>query len=701
MVYYEIMNTPAKIRTALCLMGMGLFFQCAYVNTFYNAKVAFNTAYKEHMLFLRTRADTMDVLPDKITADYERAIQKSSKMMDVYPKAKKWHDDAIFLMGEAAYYKKEYDDAIRRMRRLQREFAESPFIPQSYLFMGKAYLENDNLVKAEETFKLILEKYPYLNNREEITLLLAQVAIRREGKAQAIELLEKTLQSVKAVDRKMEIYIKIANLYIDLKQYDRAIELLKKAPRKKDFSNLIYQIDLALLICHIEKGDYTESLRLANRMLQNKKYFRYIDEILVRQGKIFKKQGKINDAIVIFERITKDDAGVKAIRGEAWFELGQIYQHVKGDFEKAKECYQQAISLLSDPELRRIATERVQAIGGLKAMRDAAGAIVKDTAVADSARPVDIARYKLGETFWLCLEEPDSALLYFRRIITDPRADSSMVTRGLFAQAWILRHFKHDTLCADSLFKHIIKRCPHSVFAQKSQKELGQEITILTRSDSAHIAFIDAEKLYFDKSDALAACNAYLKLYKAYPDLPNVAAKSLYAAAWLCDHAMHKKKVSAQKFYTMLCETFPQSDLCTKEAKPRLKIFRDSLAAWDARRKLEPKDSSQSSESMQTSDTVLEESHDLPEELKRSAPETAPAVDTAATSASAPPPAAAANATVQPGPSAAGGQTSTQKPSAGSDVAAPAASAGSAAAQSPAPVNADTAKRVPAPQPTR
>jgi tetratricopeptide (TPR) repeat protein len=326
-------------------------------------------------------------------------------------------------------------------------------------------------------------------------------------------------------------------------------------------------------------------------MLKNKEYFNYLNEILLKQGLIFKKQGKIDESVTVFERITKDESGPKAVRGQAWFELGLIYQHVKGDFEKARECFQQANSLSTDKEILRIASERMQAISGLKGMTEAATAPVKDSVRADSARPIDLARYKLGEAYWLLLAEPDSALHFFRAISTDRHADSTTVIKGLFAQAWILRHLKSDSLGADSLFRAIITASPSSIFAQKSQKELGQAVTILTRADSARIAFIDAEKLYFDKGDAVAASNAYLRVYKGYPDLPDVAGRSLYAAAWLCDHAMYKKKVSAQKFYTMLCDSFPNSEWCLKEAKPRLKVFRDSLSAWEARRKSEPQDS--------------------------------------------------------------------------------------------------------------
>jgi len=172
-----------RASTGLLLLGL-IGVQCAYLNTFYNSKSAYNTARREHIKFLRgTTADTTPLPPTQVSSQYDRAISKSQKVLEVYPKSKDWHDDAIYLMGKASFYKGEMSTAIRRFHRLQREFPQSPFIPESYLYLGKAYLADDNLAKAEETFQYILQKYPQLNSNEDVTFLLALVAIKTRGKS--------------------------------------------------------------------------------------------------------------------------------------------------------------------------------------------------------------------------------------------------------------------------------------------------------------------------------------------------------------------------------------------------------------------------------------------------------------------------------------------------------------------------------------
>ncbi|MBD3393767.1 MAG: tetratricopeptide repeat protein [Chitinivibrionales bacterium] len=586
------LSTHAGIALLLvCIHGFG----CAFLNTFYNARTAYRTARREHTRLLRTSPDSAAELPPEITDQYERAIVKSAKVLEVYPKQKKWHDDALFLMGRAAFYKGEMPHAIRRFRRLQREFPASPYIPESYLYLGKAYLGNDNLVKADETFQFVMEHYPELNDNEEVTLLMAQVAIKREGKAQAIALLENTLASVRTPEKKMEILLQIARLYMDLGRFEKATSVLESAPRRKKSPELLFQIDFALLSCHGALRKDTKALALADRMLKNRQYVSHYLEIRLKKGRILVKAGRIDEAVDVFEQITRGTTS-PGLRGEAWYELGRIYQHERGDFAKARECYEQAASLATDEEIRETAQTRVRAIDEMDSYRlfladrmaekdttdttDTASTVTIDT----TASP-NLTRYKMGEIFWLHLDEPDSALQYFSAITADTAAKDSLQTQALYARAWITLNMKKDTLGADSMFARIIKENPASMFAKKSQQELGIPVTVRTREDSARFAYIEAENRYHEDGDALAATKAYLKVARAYPDM-DVAPRSMYAAAWLCDNVLHKN-VTARRLYQALCDSFPGSDLCQKEAKPRLQIVEDTLEVLKARRQEE------------------------------------------------------------------------------------------------------------------
>lgn len=574
------------IRILLLLSGIGLF-GCAYINTLYNARVAFNTTFKRHMKLKQSDADTSIELTEEIKSGYERAKTKAEKVVDVYPKRKRWHDDALFLRGKATYYLGDALGAIQRFEQFNNEFPESPYIPEATLLLGKAYLENDDLQKAEEIFQVILNKYPKLNANEEVTLLLAEVAIKREGKSQAIQILQESLNAVKTDEKKMSIVLKLCALYLDLAMYDNIIAVVNSAPRNNDYPYSLYRMDFYLLLCYKHQMKLQQALDHANKMLKVNKYLLYEPDILLEKGRVLKQMVLMKEAISIFETITAGKDKEKIIAA-AWYELALIYQHHYGDFTKAKECYEKVITFPLDDVLKEVVQRRINGINTMVNYSRYINGIQDestDSITNDSTENKVTIRYKLGEIYWLNLSEPDSALNHFTYLSKDTLTADSVRLKSLYARAWILRFIKKDTIPADSIFKSIIEKYPATYAAKKSQQNLGIPITIKTREDSARVKFLAAEKEYFDNNNPVAAVNAYYKVSNHYPDITPIAANSIYAAAWICDNVLHKNKM-ARQLYQKLCESYPQSDLCLNAATSRLQVVEDTLKVLQSEAKM-------------------------------------------------------------------------------------------------------------------
>ncbi|MBD3320167.1 MAG: tetratricopeptide repeat protein [Chitinivibrionales bacterium] len=579
------------LRLVCCVAAFLNFISgCAYFNTFYNARAYFNSSYQEHKKIMRDYPDSTLELDAEIAEGYDSAISKSLKVLDVYHKQEKWHDDAVFLIGKAHFYKKEYARAIRRFRQVQKEFPESPHIPESYLYLGKAYMEEEKLDKAEKTFDLILGKYPQLNKKEEVSVLLAQVAIRREGKAMALEILEKIRKSIKNDVEKMKLFLQIAALYMDLGKYDKAIALLRTSPRKRGLNRLLYQIDFTLLTCYLRVDSLTDAMQLAEKMLKNKAYERYVPAILIRKGAVQAELGNYDNAIETYERITERFDTSKVV-GKAWFELGVIYQKQKGDYEKAKECYTKAASLVKDPDIQETAETRKEALILLARYRGEPDST--DTVeIQDSVSGWGLEQFRMGELFWLSLDEPDSALKYYTSLASDTSVREDSVPKAIYAAGWITRNAKNDTATSDSLFNLLISKYPTNIYAKEAQREKGEKVTIQTREDTAEYAFYQAEQKLFEHEYIEEAIEKYLEIYASYSDV-KYGRRALYAAAWLYDNVL-EKNVTARKLYIRLCDSFPESELCKNDVKPRLKVVEDTLRVLRARKKRKEKKNGQS-----------------------------------------------------------------------------------------------------------
>ena len=184
------------------------------------------------------------------------------------------------------------------------EFAQSPFVPESYLFTARDYVRLGSLDKAEETLTMILEKYPKVNSDQDVSLLLAQVALGREGRSMALDIMEKAIANVKSRERKIDLIIRTAGIAMSLRQYDKAIALLKNCPRDNKYPDKLYLTDLTLVSCYEAKDSLPAAMRLTNRMLGNKLYGDFFPYILLKKGSIFSRMNKIDDAINAYLSLT-------------------------------------------------------------------------------------------------------------------------------------------------------------------------------------------------------------------------------------------------------------------------------------------------------------------------------------------------------------------------------------------------------------
>jgi TolA-binding protein len=571
-------------RIKILIAVFPLLAGCAYFNTCYNAETAFNQGYKAHQKVLKNFPDSILVAaPLEAKTSYERAIQKSLKVAEVYPKDIKYHDDALYVLARSYLYNGDLQKAISCFAQLQQDYSSSIYIPDSYIYLAMAYIQDGDLDKAEDKLQFALSHYPSIDKNKKVSLLLVEIAIRREGKSLAIELLEKVLKSSHSEEQRMDLILKISALYIGMGQYSKAIPLLKSAPRKKDFPYQSYRLDMALLVSYIEIDSLDIALKFCDNLLKNKMYYPNHDEILFEKGIIYEKMGKIDEAIATLLKITSEMDSAKIasdsskVTGKAFYKLGFLYQKKKEDYKTAEKYFLNA-SKVKDTSITAPASRRIKAMALLKTLRG-------DT--TDSL-PRYIRNYKIGELFRFELEEPDSAYKQFLEISKDKSADPQTVPRSLCVAALIARDDLRDTVHADSLLKYIMNTFPASEFARRAQEELKLPLTVKTQRDSAQELFIKAERLYYDDQKLVEAVQAYYDVYKKYPKL-DIAPKSLYVAAWISDAEL-QKHVTAMKLYKKICEKYPDSDYCTKEAKPRVKFVEDTLAAIKAANKMHSTD---------------------------------------------------------------------------------------------------------------
>ncbi|KMQ52889.1 hypothetical protein CHISP_0110 [Chitinispirillum alkaliphilum] len=546
-----------------------LFFSgCAYFNTFYNANLAYNTAHSEHQTLMNENPDSLFVAPtSSIIKNYDRAIEKSVKMMDLYPDDNRWAGDAVFLIGKALYYKGEHFIAISQLRSFQRQYPENENIPLSHLYKGKAYILTGNLNAAEETLEYLIEQYPHFDRDHQVTMLLVEVAYRRGGRSQAISLLEQILDTSVPESKRSQLLLRTAELYIELNQFSRAYSLLRSVPRTREMP-LMYRVDRALLVCYTAGDTLDQALEFVSEMLGNRRYYLYRDELLLEKGFILRNMGRVYEAIEILEMLVASiDSEQSEVAARAWAALARMYQVNLGDLNTAAQAYSEA-SRSSDTSVANYASRKFKAIEELERLRNPDSL---DTRLPEQRN------YKIAELFKFELANADSAFFHFMDLTHGDLEDSTLIPRALSMAAIIARTDLKDTVVSDSIYNLVIENYPGTEFARNAQAAMGLPVTIETPAVLAEREFKRAEALYYDEGDVVEAIRVFFNIHREFPDL-DIAPKSLFAAAYLTDNVLQRNR-SALTLYERLCELYPDSEQCTKSASPRIKIAQDTIRA--------------------------------------------------------------------------------------------------------------------------
>lgn len=212
------------------------------------------------------------------------------------------------------------------------------------------------------------------------------------------------------------------------------------------------------------------------------------------------------------------------------------------------------------PNWRRLDAIRSQGGGGQVdgpvdrpdvALNEAAAPSTPNAAVIDvSAVPRDstsqaqmrarraIARYEFANALFLSAARPDSAAVWYQRVI-DEDTGQPVAQRALYALAEVYQA-QGDSAAARDAYQQVIDRYPQSPFAQRARQQIGQSTPKPAAADSlvqAEAAYTQAYTAWEARADS-AALHQFVHVAERYARTP-VAAKALWAATtvFLRQHA--------------------------------------------------------------------------------------------------------------------------------------------------------------------
>jgi tetratricopeptide (TPR) repeat protein len=523
------------------LIGLSAFFLggCSvYYNTYFNAEKAHGQAIqlREKRLELNPE-DTLVVSPEE-KAKLERAIVKSSKVLELWPDNKKYAPKAVFLIAESYLLMEDYDQAALKYAEFIRYFPAHEKIPVARAHRAKALYLDGQKLNARDELAALLATNPQGEVKREALLLSARMQVDENSGAAGLALYETLLDegAFPTPEARVEAHWQAAKLAFGLKQWEKARghalspEIGILPPR------LQYRNHKLAILCLYELGRYDEGIAEVSSLLKRKQYRQVRPDLQLLQARGFEGKKDWAAANALYRKAAQT-SGRTAVSAEAYYRIGLHFWTVNDREDSARVYFDSAAASGRQFEFGALGDQKSQALGRIRELR------VPDTTGSYATRP-HYQGFTIAEIFWFDLQRADSARVHLNRIVSDTAEDSVHTRRAFYALAY-LEEERGDKARADSLYAVLMARYPGTEWAKQAEKNRGMPPTVQTIEDKAHILFLEAERRRFaGEPVASRVIPAYREVVTQYP-ASQEAGKALFVIAFLREEAAVAPPLSA------------------------------------------------------------------------------------------------------------------------------------------------------------
>jgi tetratricopeptide (TPR) repeat protein len=327
------MKNALRWALAACILSVS---GCAYFNTFYNAKRFFNRGYKE-VEKARIKGTKSSAPSTPIgSADFQKSIEKSLKLLDYYPKSK-YADDALLMLGKAYYQLNENQMALRRFQEMLEQFPQSELRFEAQLGMAKAYVALKQFDDAEAILSDIIGRDISSRQKAEAYFYRGKFFETKKDFRRAVESYEAVLKTGDKTLR-LDAQYAVGDNCDSLKEYDGAVKAFSKVIKLDPQPEIRFDVEFRLGVAMKNNREYDGSIKLFERLLGDEKNKDHEAEMRLEIGDCLARKGDIAGAITTYRDVIqlkqKPDCNAKA-----YYELGNIYQNQKRDYGRAFENF--------------------------------------------------------------------------------------------------------------------------------------------------------------------------------------------------------------------------------------------------------------------------------------------------------------------------------------------------------------------------
>ncbi|MCD6023279.1 MAG: hypothetical protein K0Q91_195 [Fibrobacteria bacterium] len=497
-----------------------------YYNTYFNAEKAHGQAIRlrEKRLDLNPE-DTLVVSPEE-KAKLERAIVKSSKVLELWPDNKKYAPKAVFLIAESYLLMEDYDQAALKYAEFIRYFPAHENIPLARAHRAKALYLDGQKLNARDELAALLATNPQGEAKREAMLLSARMQVDENSGAEGLALYETLLAegAFTTPEARVEAHWQAARLAFSLREWEKARRHALAPEIKILPPRLQYRNQKLAILCLYEMGRYDEGIAEVASLMKQKQFRLARPDLQLLQARGHEGKQDWTRANLLYRRAA-EAAARTAVSAEAFYRIALHFWIADNREDSARAYFDSAAVSGTQFEFGSLGDQKSRALGRILELR------VPDTTGSYATRP-HYQDFTIAEIYLFDLGRSDSARRHLDRIVADTAEDSVHTRRAFYALAW-LEEEAGNKARADSLYGVLMKRYPGTEWAKQAEKNLGMPPTVQTLEDKAHLLFLEAERRRFAGEDiATRVIPAYREVAAQYPASQD-AGKALFVIAFL------------------------------------------------------------------------------------------------------------------------------------------------------------------------
>ena len=282
-------------------------------------------------------------------ANFDYIIEKASLPIQ-WHKTSKWVDDCYLLIGKARLYQTDHRNAITTFKYVNARSKDDNARHQALIWLLRTFIET----REYNNFKLVLEtigqeRTPFNDsNIRDYHLVMAYHYRQLYAIPLLTQHLALALPYVKNRKQKARLSFLMGQLYRELGDDSLAYQNYLVAKRLAPNYNLEFQSNVAKSV--VARPTSAKALKKTtnyfNGLLKDENNWELRDKIYYEMAKFEFKQANTQKALAYLDESVQVSTNNPVQKGYAYLLQGDIYYASIKDFEKAAECYKNAVKTL-------------------------------------------------------------------------------------------------------------------------------------------------------------------------------------------------------------------------------------------------------------------------------------------------------------------------------------------------------------------